>query len=126
MLAGSAALPWKSLNVSTERWPKLSVMSSAARVAPPSAGLKPTRTLWICVSRAFGVALTHCRPPWSGSPSSWKSFSSAFRSDAAATMAAGVEPSTCSCLRAVTCLRSTSYSHSVWPSATMVCSNGFW
>jgi hypothetical protein len=36
-----------------------------------------------------------------------------------------VAPSTAACLRAVTWFRSRSCSHSVWPSATMVCSNGF-
>ena len=57
--------------------------------------------------------------------SSVKSACSARRSGAAAISAAGVEPSACCCLRCVTWFRSASYSHSVWPSATMVCSNGF-
>ena len=37
-----------------------------------------------------------------------------------------LSPAPAACLRAVTWFRSTSYIHSVWPSATMVCSNGFW
>ena len=86
--------------------------------------LEAAKTDWICPSLALGMARIHCRPSFSGSAWKAKSACKALRSVAEVKMAAGVEPNTCACLRAVTWFRSTSYIHSVWPSATKVCAKG--
>ena len=92
----------------------------AARVSP----WKPTRTLLSWPSDALGTASTHCRPSASGTGLSVKSFCRPDRSLADARIAAGVLPRASACLRCVTWFRSTSYSHTVLPSATMVWANG--
>ena len=52
-----AGLASKRVKLSTERWPKLSVISSTANSVPR----RPISTCWICPSREVGTASTHCR-----------------------------------------------------------------
>ena len=70
---------------SSDFWPKLSTISSAARSLP----LKPTRTDWNAPSFALGLASAHSRPSFAGRLASSKSLSS----EPPASSAAGVAPS---------------------------------
>ena len=58
----TGAFDAKALNWSSDFWPKLSTISSAARSLPR----KPTRTDWKAPSLAFGFASAHSRPSCAG------------------------------------------------------------
>ena len=90
----------KALKRSSERWPKLSMISSAASSLP----LKPTRTDWNAPSFAFGFASAQSRPSFGGRFARSKSRSS----EPPASSAAGVAPSAWPSLRELTWFRSAS------------------
>jgi hypothetical protein len=56
--AGRLGRICRSVNCSTERWPKLSAISITDRARP----LKPTRSDWMVPSLLLGVASTQLRP----------------------------------------------------------------
>ena len=82
-----ACWPGSWLNCSSESWPKLSVISTAASSLPR----KPTRIDWNGPSLALGVASAHSRPSRAGCGASTNSASS----EPPASSAAGVAPSAC-------------------------------
>ena len=89
--ASTGMLAAKPLKRSSDFWPKLSMISSAASSLP----LKPTRTDWNAPSLALGFASAHSRPSFAGRLARSKSRSS----EPPASSAAGVAPSAWPILR---------------------------
>ena len=125
VLGASAGLTSTLLKLSTERWPKLSRISSAASPAGFSPARKPTRTACNWPSLALGVATTHSQAVLFRRGGQGEIGLQGAQIGRGGNQGGGRRAQRGDCLRAVTWFRSASYSHRVWPSATMLCSNGF-